>query len=633
MLRRAAAEALRGSAKGSKGERWRSSLLPAACAGDAPSTSSLSSAAAPLDYKAFIDTLQRQLKQGGGVAAGVNGVDESSKQLRLQLVADRKRKMIWRLQQLSSGSDASYSLPRFDADNNSPSCSSSADTSGGREPLTNHTGRNPPASTSTNSSHRARFSTAVEVHSSPLLTAEQLRELKQTLGEFRRLVSGNVQGRTKYNKTRDEILQSYELLKRYKAMSAPPVGSYRIQRSMWLHTAVIGMCARALAFTNEFAQIAFEVYRSMPAAGCYPNCVTYSALVHVCSRSGDKQRARELFDAMLQSGIVPSSRSYFSFMDTFAHFGMVDDAFRVADHMIRDGFEPTLHAYKILSHAAAMARRIDTVKHIRERMRQDGFKPDSRIYTNFFHACEGSVDQRYAQELLQALKEDQIPSHPGLHRAIVRAFNLTPAMAMAVLEDVRASSSTQEPATTAASARTDSATGDVELNQVTQAHGDVMERVASSMLAQSSTAATDLGGTSDALLLELHDTSSDESRLAVLERIDWLTQNDQALRPTTRVEAPGLTIDIGWDQTRAEQLIAVRWSVQQLLTDLQLRYHLHEDNKGLILVPQSSLCDYAEHRKTAFIRQRAIQRAMLRYSAIAGLAGAALILPRLLSMC
>ena len=146
-------------------------------------------------------------------------------------------------------------------------------------------------------------------------------------------------------------------------------------------TALINMCGRLRDW-----QKAVEVFEAMKnVRGVMPNTYTYSALIAACSSSGEWEKALAVFEAMkvnaqVDQGCTPNEVTYSALITACQRGGMFERALDLYDEMLMSGVKPDHITYSSVLAACEKSERWDRVEEILDVMHSQGLCGPMTVY-------------------------------------------------------------------------------------------------------------------------------------------------------------------------------------------------------------------------------------------------------------
>ncbi|CAN8269261.1 unnamed protein product [Cochlearia groenlandica] len=129
-----------------------------------------------------------------------------------------------------------------------------------------------------------------------------------------------------------------------------------------------------------------EVYTEMCNEGdCFPDTVTYSAVISSYDKLGRDDSAIRLFDEMRQNGLEPTEKIYTTVLGIYFKLGKVTKALDLFDEMRREGCSPTVYTYTELIKGLGKAGKVEEACDMYKNMLRDGLIPDVVFVNNLMN--------------------------------------------------------------------------------------------------------------------------------------------------------------------------------------------------------------------------------------------------------
>ncbi|GMP34819.1 hypothetical protein CsSME_00007533 [Camellia sinensis var. sinensis] len=126
-----------------------------------------------------------------------------------------------------------------------------------------------------------------------------------------------------------------------------------------------------------------ELYNEMCNEGnCFPDTVTYSALISTFGKLGREDSAIRLFDEMRENGLHPTAKIYTTLIGIYFKLGMVEKALGLVQKMKEKGCAPTVYTYTEVIKGLGKAQRVEEAYSIFMNMLKEGCKPDVVLINN-----------------------------------------------------------------------------------------------------------------------------------------------------------------------------------------------------------------------------------------------------------
>ncbi|KAA8540426.1 hypothetical protein F0562_024655 [Nyssa sinensis] len=126
-----------------------------------------------------------------------------------------------------------------------------------------------------------------------------------------------------------------------------------------------------------------ELYNEMcNESNCFPNTVTYSALISAFGKLGRDDSAIRLSDEMRENGLHPTEKIYTTLLGIHFKLGRVEKALGLFQEMKDKGCLPTVYTYTELIKGLGKAGRVEEGYSMFLNMLKEGCKPDVVVINN-----------------------------------------------------------------------------------------------------------------------------------------------------------------------------------------------------------------------------------------------------------
>lgn len=164
-------------------------------------------------------------------------------------------------------------------------------------------------------------------------------------------------------------------------------------------TAIISTLAR-----RRKMGIALGVWQWMDQAGIEKNVFHYNALISVCEKVKDNQRALRLLDEMEERKISKNEVTFSAAISACEKCGQWREAMNLLDRMKQEGVPQTAIAYNGCISACEKACLPIKAIEVFERMKKEGVKPTVITYSALISSAEKGQQWKLALEVLEEMK-------------------------------------------------------------------------------------------------------------------------------------------------------------------------------------------------------------------------------------
>ncbi|GAQ78965.1 putative Pentatricopeptide repeat domain containing protein [Klebsormidium nitens] len=184
--------------------------------------------------------------------------------------------------------------------------------------------------------------------------------------------------------------------------------------------ATIRRVNRAIS-TRATVREALQVVEDMKEAGLSANEGTFAALVTVCRRQKQGERALVVYDAMKQAGIKASKLTFRNLILACQQAGMQDQALTIKKDMMASGYKPDLGTYSALLQAIVKmspyrgritpGQRLDKALDTYQEMKAADIKPDVIVFNTLLSAAERAKNPGKALEIYALMAQAGIKAN------------------------------------------------------------------------------------------------------------------------------------------------------------------------------------------------------------------------------
>lgn len=139
-----------------------------------------------------------------------------------------------------------------------------------------------------------------------------------------------------------------------------------------------------------------------------PDRITFSSLIHACSKHSNPTRAKHYLKKCLELKIEPNIYIYAGVINAHGRVGDALGAVEIFEQMISHRMRPDIITYQGVVHAFSKQNNPAAALIWLERMKKDGLKPDVITWSSIIGAMARSGDLTTAKRVLQEMKESGI---------------------------------------------------------------------------------------------------------------------------------------------------------------------------------------------------------------------------------
>ncbi|RZC93453.1 hypothetical protein C5167_007265 [Papaver somniferum] len=166
-----------------------------------------------------------------------------------------------------------------------------------------------------------------------------------------------------------------------------------------------------------------ELYNEMCNEGnCFPDTVTYSALIYVFGKLGRDASAIRLFNEMKENRMQPSAKIYTTLLALYFKLGQVEKALVLFNEMKDSNCIPTVFTYTELIKGLGKAGRFDEAYGVFLSMYTDGCKPDVVLMNNLINIMGRAGRLCDAIKLFESMGSMQCVPNVVTYNTIIKAL-------------------------------------------------------------------------------------------------------------------------------------------------------------------------------------------------------------------
>ncbi|CAH1422592.1 unnamed protein product [Lactuca virosa] len=172
----------------------------------------------------------------------------------------------------------------------------------------------------------------------------------------------------------------------------------------------------------------YDLYSEMCNEGnCFPDTITYSALMSAFAKLGHDNPAIRLFDEMKENGFHPNAKIYTTLLSIYFKAGKVEKALDLVTEMKEKGCMPTVYTYTELIRGLGKAGRVEESYGIYIDMVKHGCKPDVILINNVINILGKSgrlsdARKKKALLLLEEMDEKGFPPCPAAYCSLINTL-------------------------------------------------------------------------------------------------------------------------------------------------------------------------------------------------------------------
>ncbi|KAF8388997.1 hypothetical protein HHK36_025682 [Tetracentron sinense] len=166
-----------------------------------------------------------------------------------------------------------------------------------------------------------------------------------------------------------------------------------------------------------------ELYNEMCNEGnCFPDTVTYSALISTFGKLGREDSAMRLFDEMKENGLQPTAKIYTTMIGIYFKLGRVEKALGLFREMKEKCCAPTVFTYTELIKGLGKVGRVEEAYGVFLNMLEEGCKPDVVLINNLINVLGKAGRLADAFKLLEGMGSWQCAPSVVTYNIIIKVL-------------------------------------------------------------------------------------------------------------------------------------------------------------------------------------------------------------------
>ncbi|KAL2932457.1 hypothetical protein RDABS01_001124 [Bienertia sinuspersici] len=185
-----------------------------------------------------------------------------------------------------------------------------------------------------------------------------------------------------------------------------------------------------------------ELYNEMCNDGCcFPDTITYGALIQAFGKLGRDDSAVRLFDEMKENGLVPNAKIYTTILAIYFKMAKGEKALDLVQEMKHKGCALTVYTYTELIKGLGKLGRVDEAYHTFLNMLKEGCKPDVVLINNLVNVLGKSGRMAEALKLFEDMESLHCVPNVVTYNTVIKCLfeaNAPAARASALFEKMKA---------------------------------------------------------------------------------------------------------------------------------------------------------------------------------------------------
>ncbi|KAF5453156.1 hypothetical protein F2P56_028083 [Juglans regia] len=166
-----------------------------------------------------------------------------------------------------------------------------------------------------------------------------------------------------------------------------------------------------------------ELYNEMSnEVNCFPDTVTYTALISAFGKLGREDSSIRLFDEMKENGLQPSAKIYTTLLGIYFKLGRVDRALSLIQEMKEKACALTVFTYTELIKGLGKTGRIEEAYSIYIDMLREGCKPDVVLINNLINILGRAGRVQDALKIFNEMESLQCKPNVVTYNTVLKAL-------------------------------------------------------------------------------------------------------------------------------------------------------------------------------------------------------------------
>lgn len=166
-----------------------------------------------------------------------------------------------------------------------------------------------------------------------------------------------------------------------------------------------------------------ELYNEMCNEGnCFPDTVTYSALISAFGKLGRDISAIRLFDEMKENGLQATAKIYTTLVSIYFKLGEVEKALGLVQEMKGKGCALTVYTYTELIKGLGRAGRVEDAYGLFMNMLKEGCKPDIVLINNLINVLGRAGRLEDALKLFNKMEALQCKPNVVTYNTVIKSL-------------------------------------------------------------------------------------------------------------------------------------------------------------------------------------------------------------------
>lgn len=179
----------------------------------------------------------------------------------------------------------------------------------------------------------------------------------------------------------------------------------KLQFSLATYNALLDVCARSGDINR-----AEPLLRDMVEQGLQPNIITYGTVIKAyCSANRLNQAFAVLSEMKRTADLAPDEVTYNTLLDGCARYGLFDRGLEVLADMRQAGVPPSNYTLAVIAKLANRSKKPEKAFQLVDELSKEfGLHPNMHVYNNLIHAATCHGDMRKAQETFACMLAEKI---------------------------------------------------------------------------------------------------------------------------------------------------------------------------------------------------------------------------------
>jgi len=194
----------------------------------------------------------------------------------------------------------------------------------------------------------------------------------------------------------------------------------KLQFSVATYNALLDVCARSGDINR-----AEPLLRDMVEQGLQPNIITYGTVIKAYCSANRLNQAFAVLDEMKKTAdFAPDEVTYNTLLDGCARYGLFDRGLEVLADMRQAGVPPSNYTLAVIAKLASRSKKPEKAFQLVDELSKEfGVRLNMHVYNNLIHAATCNGDMRKAQETFATMLAEKIRPDGRTYTLLLRFCN------------------------------------------------------------------------------------------------------------------------------------------------------------------------------------------------------------------